>query len=628
MPRSKYRILGLIGEGQFGRVFCAVHRQTGELVALKDLDRKRFPTKLFLRELDFLVSLQHPNIVAFQTVEYTQTGRYLVMDYCEGGTLRDLIESEGQLSPVQGLKLIADILLGLEYAHSRDIVHCDIKPENILLTLETTGWVARISDFGIARLVQKTGGRGTGRGYTGSPAYMAPERFYGRYSHASDLYAVGVLLFELLVGQRPFSGIPSQLMAAHLNQPVAVPDTVPFLLRSTISTALQKLPQRRFASAACMLKSIRLAAEALAATQPSTFFLSAPNLASSPVSPGSIRQERLQIPVTCLAVESQQVYLGTTDQIHCQTYTDTVLTGELVRQWQVPLTEPVAELSLRPQGCFAITRSQPNPLIDYSIYCLPRTQIASNSETSAPFHNSLDRFALLSGQSKELMSAIDPQGRWLAIAQIAAQSQLTRDSATFEILKLPSLQPVRSPVLCSLPSQLIALDSRYGLAIFPSQETEDTLKNGTIFRLFTRRGSFVGSFSLPLLLDRVTPSATSPYRLLAFEQRDPALGLLIDLKPFKVTPIALDITPAFVTATNWGYILTNRQGQVVLLDREGHGVGRFELPATSTAMISSQITAIATFAEYGLLIATWSDKQGILYAIDLRQFWTVDKQKY
>lgn len=264
---SKYRILRLVGQGQYGRVFCAVHQQTGQLVALKEI-KHQLPTYKFLRELRFLLSLQHPNVITCQALEHTQTGRYLVMDYCEGGTLRNLMESEVKLSLVQSLKLIADILGGLEHTHSRGIIHCDIKPENILLSLDTTGWIARISDFGVSRLTQELGSDNLGD--TGSPAYMAPERFYGHYSPSSDLYAVGVMLFELAVGTRPFSGLPGQIMLAHLNQPVKVPDTVPFLLRSIILTALHKLPTRRFANATEMLKSVRLAAEVERLSQGST----------------------------------------------------------------------------------------------------------------------------------------------------------------------------------------------------------------------------------------------------------------------------------------------------------------------------------------------------------------------
>ena len=258
ISNSQYRILHLLGQGQFGKVFCAVHRQTDELVALKEIDRQRFSTKLFLRELDFLTTLQHPNIVSCRGLEYSETGRYLVMDYCQGGTLRELIESECQLDTMQSLDLISDILLGLEYAHDRGIVHCDLKPENILLEAQGNSWMARISDFGIARFSEDVNGA-TNMGDTGSPAYMAPERFYGRYSYASDLYAIGVILYELLLEERPFSGMFGELRNAHLNKAVEIPKTVPFLLRSLITKALQKLPQRRFASAGEMLKSIEVA---------------------------------------------------------------------------------------------------------------------------------------------------------------------------------------------------------------------------------------------------------------------------------------------------------------------------------------------------------------------------------
>ncbi len=262
---SQYQILHLLGQGQFGRVFSAVHSPTGELVALKELDRKKFPTKSFLRELSFLVTLQHPHIVSCRGLAYSQTDRYLVMDYCQGGTLRELMESEQQLDSLQSLKLISDILLGLEYAHNRDIVHCDLKPENILLEPQDEGWTARISDFSIARLSKEVNSQKLSNGDTGSPAYMAPERFYGHYSYASDLYAIGVIMFELLVGARPFSGIFRDLRNAHLNHKITIPDSVPFIVRSTITKALQKLPQRRFASASEMLKSIQMATQILEA---------------------------------------------------------------------------------------------------------------------------------------------------------------------------------------------------------------------------------------------------------------------------------------------------------------------------------------------------------------------------
>ena len=263
--QSKYQILHSLGQGQYGQVFCAMHRSTKKLVALKELDRQRFPTRMFLRELGFLVTLQHPNIVSCKGLEYSLTGRYLVMDYCQGGTLRELMESETKVDPCLSLKLIADILSGLEYARDRQVVHRDLKPENILLEPKGNSYTARIADFGIARLTGETSEIEMGLGDTGSPAYMSPEQFYGRYSYASDIYAVGVMLYELLVGERPFCGTYSELKKFHLSQQVNIPQTVPFLLRSTIANALQKLPQRRFRSAADMFKSIELARVVLTA---------------------------------------------------------------------------------------------------------------------------------------------------------------------------------------------------------------------------------------------------------------------------------------------------------------------------------------------------------------------------
>ena len=263
--QSKYQIMNLIGQGQHGRVYRAVHHQTKKLVALKELDRKKFPTRIFLRELGFLVTLQHPNIVSCRGLEYSPTGRFLVMDYCQDGTLRDLIESKEKLDLALSLKLITDILSGLEYARKRDIVHRDLKPENILLETQNNVYIARIADFGIARIGEETKATQISAGNTGSPAYMAPEQFYGRYTHASDLYAVGVMLFELITGDRPFVGTFGSLQHSHLNQTVDIPNTIPFLLRSTITKALQKLPQRRFTTAGEMLKSIQLAQAALTA---------------------------------------------------------------------------------------------------------------------------------------------------------------------------------------------------------------------------------------------------------------------------------------------------------------------------------------------------------------------------
>jgi serine/threonine protein kinase len=200
-----------------------------------------------------LLSLQHPHIVSCYAIEHNRGNRYLVMEYCEAGTLRELLNHSGGLTPLQGIKLILDTLQGLGHAHKSNIIHCDLKPENVLLRLTSKGWQAKVSDFGVAKLAQEIGEVSNN---TGSPGYMAPERFYGEFSIASDLYAIGVMLYEVLLGKRPFSGKPSELMVAHINQRVHIPDTLPMALRKVVAKSLEKLPGKRFTSAQAMQEAI------------------------------------------------------------------------------------------------------------------------------------------------------------------------------------------------------------------------------------------------------------------------------------------------------------------------------------------------------------------------------------
>jgi eukaryotic-like serine/threonine-protein kinase len=268
LTESQYHIFEPIGQGQFAQVFRGVHRETDEVVALKQINFNRSNARCFLHELDLIARLRHPNIVRFHGLDYSGQGRYLVTDYYEGGTLRDLIEAPEPVKLTECLKLTIDVLQGLEYIHQAGVVHCDLKPENILLTQTELGWKAAIGDFGVARLTGSIDDRQQNQKVIGSPAYTAPECHYQGHSYASDIYAIGILLFEWVVGQRPFAGQPGALMNAHFNQSVVLPATVPYALRSVLTTALQKLPQRRFPSVAVMLKSVRLAAEIIQQTQP------------------------------------------------------------------------------------------------------------------------------------------------------------------------------------------------------------------------------------------------------------------------------------------------------------------------------------------------------------------------
>ena len=646
--RSKYRLLGLVGQGQFGRVFCAIHRQTGELVALKNLERERFSTHKFLRELRFLLSLQHPNIVTCKALEHTPTGRCLVMDYCEAGTLRSLMDDEIKLALPQSLKLVTDILAGLEHAHSHGIIHCDIKPENILLNVQAYGWTAKISDFGIARLIQELPELPTDRGNTGSPAYMAPERFYGQYSPASDIYSVGVLLFELLAGHRPFSGTPLELMSAHLNQAVKLPESIPAIWQPIIVQALQKLAARRFHSAAAMLAAIdqvMAIASPLSGTELPLLgqpLLRQPLLqpiAHFPPSPFQANvQQSLADPCTSLTAlvpealkptlkpfpGQVEVYVASRNHVMRQRYLTTASESPVIEspvveapvaeveparsRFAVTLPCKINELLVRPQGCFAIANR--------AVYLLTP---AANGKSG--FYEQ----TVATSQTNSV-AAIEAKGRWLATATLTAD----RKPGVLTFFPLPhaasvgwlppqplELTHLESPhsTLDWQPQRLIALNARQVVLVSsvveaPGRDPTRLSQPHTSLKVFTRRGDRLIRLTLPLLLGQIVETAI-PYRLVATDQNDPYALVMIDLMPLRITRLGLDLIPHVLASTCWGYVVADAQGQLLLLDEQGQRVGRVDCPAP--------VTAIAPFHTHGILVTAQVGDRSTLYILDLKQ---------
>ncbi|WP_299410814.1 serine/threonine-protein kinase [Acaryochloris sp. IP29b_bin.148] len=603
MSSSRYRILGKVGQGQFGKVLCASDRRTGSLVALKVLNKKDLPTRLFLRELRLLAGLQHPNIVSVQTIAYTAMERYLVMDYCEGGTLRDLLLHPIHLSLEQRLRIMIDVLKGLAYAHQRDVVHCDLKPENILLTHTAEGWSARISDFGIARLAEEAGV--IGQGDTGSPAYMAPERFYGQYSFASDLYAIGVILFELLVGKRPFMGLPGELMAAHINEMAQIPKEVPFLLRSVLKTALQKLPQRRFKHTEEMLRAVELAASVLSTEDPTAFTLTSCHQMLTVTHSPVIEQEAWTSPLSCLFIQGNQVYVGSHRQVIGRTYPTPDLEPNRVteQQWQFP--QPVIDLFGAGGQTWACTLSNP-----------------ADSPCFYSFGDALDPvpypspFNLTAAElSKEAIKIGRlPAQKWLAMSVNQStfktgETSEQHEQALLYLLRSQQMQPMGSPVPIHPPDWLFLLDQRYGVAISSGS-------NQSQFQGFTRRGTCLQPFSVPLSFQQIVQSVPNPYHLLAMATDFPQVGFLIDLMPWRLTRITFAIQPEHILATAWGYVLI-AASQVLLLGLDGRPISQFRLPMATT----EKITAMAR-TQPGFMIGTESDTSATLYTVDVRALLT------
>ncbi|HEY9763754.1 MAG TPA: serine/threonine-protein kinase [Trichocoleus sp.] len=575
--QSQYRLLGLIGQGQFGRVYCAVHRRTGELVALKDLNRDRFSTHKFLRELRFLLSLEHPNIATCQALEHSATGRQLVLDYCEGGTLRYLIEYAVPLSLTEVLQFIRDILQALDHAHHQGIVHCDIKPENVLLTVTPGGWKARISDFGIARLSRESSD--SEMGHTGSPAYMAPERFYNQHPASSDLYAVGIILYELLTGIRPFSGTPAELMGAHLNQWPQMPGSLPAPINEILRKSLQKLLAKRYKTAAEMLEAIELVEKQLTSEM---LVLPIRDTGEKPVCAPALPFVTLPHPVDALQIvdlllkksAAKRKQSADTETkggkllIACQKkqiffYHWTQQEQSAVGQTQgFELTWPVRELKRTAHGVCLFT--------DYSIHLF---SMQHGLVTIARFDH-------------RVKATLAPDTRWFAACDL--ESQQTETQLMLRRLLIKPDQPIKNSTLAriSVPTKgekivaLTPLDSRHLLLVLQGA-------NKTTFKFLTRRGTAVGTLHLSTSLRMLEPTSLA-YRFLALEEGCPTAVLVIDFKPFRVTRYRLDIQPHWLICTEAGYIAISLDGRLRLISEEGQIVGQVDrLPKPSDVVLSS-----------------------------------------
>lgn len=557
MKSSHYRLLGLIGEGQFGKVYTAIHHETGELVALKELNPRQFSTKKFLREIRILLTLNHPNIVSCHGVEHNARGRYLVTEYCEGGTLRDLMESTIQLNLEQKIKLVVDILSGLNHAHTEGIIHRDIKPENILLTLTPQGWVAKVSDFGVAKIEKEDqGSHNISLGDTGSPAYMAPEQFYGKYSYSSDLYAVGIILYELLSGDRPFSGSPSEIMSGHLNQSPQIPDSIPQSLQEFLDKNLQKLPQHRFRTAQEM-KTVLL--KTLLDFSENDLILST-SFPQSEISLNLIKEVNLETEVNSIISNSKQLFIADNNTVNIVNYNISSLIPKAnLFSWQSFYLNPqikIIQLHLTTLGCIALTQNEEN-LEEYQLW---QTQPEIKS--------------LISLKLTNLVYAIAPNQQWLAV--IKKEETQAEKKQGFQIINLKNLQPVNILIEDFFPLQLLAIDNHHGLSIYQQPELK---KDDTFWRFFTRRGTWVNSYSFSIPLSNVTVNNFHNNYFLAHETFTNNV-IFIKINPFKVNRINLKFSPDFILAFPDKFLCANHLGEISCLDLEGNYLGYTQLNIT------------------------------------------------
>jgi hypothetical protein len=255
---GKYLVKGELGRGGMGAVYLAEQPGLGREVAIKELilSPAADPTALmrFLQEARVMARTSHPNLVQVHDLEQIGDANYIVLEFVRGRSLRDMV-NQGPVPLPQTFAVMHGVLQALDYAHKHAIVHRDMKPENVLLSDEGN---VKVADFGIARLTDDSGpgGTATKTGTTvGTPQYMSPEQVASsKVDGRSDLYSAGIMFYELVVGQPPFTASeadgPFTLMAKHVQAPPKPPSVhrpgLDMRLEEMILKSLSKRPEERF----------------------------------------------------------------------------------------------------------------------------------------------------------------------------------------------------------------------------------------------------------------------------------------------------------------------------------------------------------------------------------------------
>ena len=264
---GKYELQGVLGRGAAGTVYDARDPVIGRRVAIKtvklpnaDDDETREELERFRREARAAGGLSHPNIVPIFDYGETNELAFIVMEFIGGGSLTGLLKKHTRLPAPEALRIMDQLLAGLQFSHEKGIVHRDVKPDNVMLTDDQT---VKIADFGIARM-EGSGATVVGT-MLGTPSYMSPEQWRGdaQIDARSDIYAAGVMLYHLLTGKRPFEGNQSAIMHKVLSEDAVPPSEVysgaPRQLDEIILKAMSKRREDRYNSADDFAKALKSA---------------------------------------------------------------------------------------------------------------------------------------------------------------------------------------------------------------------------------------------------------------------------------------------------------------------------------------------------------------------------------
>ena len=270
---GRYELIERLGSGGMGQVLRVRHRRLGKAFALKlmhaELATNAEAQQLFHREARLASHLSHPNIV--EMIDFGNDpdwGWFIVMEYLEGEPLSKVIERLGKLPVVAACKVAAQLADALVHSHANNVVHADLKSENVLCLTPVEDWQVKLLDFGTAAVASASGA--TER-ISGTPEYLAPERITGGTPQPSgDIYALGIILYEMLCGVTPFGGVPDPTLVLHrhLAEPPEAAgarrgEVLDERLDAILEKALMKDPQRRYESAQAMLDDLRAYLEVL-----------------------------------------------------------------------------------------------------------------------------------------------------------------------------------------------------------------------------------------------------------------------------------------------------------------------------------------------------------------------------
>jgi serine/threonine-protein kinase len=263
---GRYRILSRVGSGGMADVYKGVDLTTGMTVAIKVLKSEYSSDPQYLRRLnreaEAMVSLKNEHIVSFYDIQNEGDIHYIVLEYVDGRTLRDLMDEKGAMEPKEAVGIVTDVLEGLSHAHKKNLVHRDVKPQNIMITADG---VIKLADFGIAKM----GGDATrtydGKEAMGSVYYISPEQAKGEHvDEQADIYSVGIMLYEMLLGEPPFSGENAvQVALKHINDDMKplkeVREDLPDALCDVVARATAKNRKYRYKSADDMKRDLERA---------------------------------------------------------------------------------------------------------------------------------------------------------------------------------------------------------------------------------------------------------------------------------------------------------------------------------------------------------------------------------